>query len=125
MLARQARESCLLPPVPRGLWSGRVGRLRFPGSHGVKIERRRHDAEARETCEQLRNRREGGRNLKHDASLRALSLMPGGEGHGMTTCGSSLEVPDTSPWVFSSKFETWSLKGEALRFCRVAAPSSI
>lgn len=53
-----------------------------------------------------------------------LSLMPGGEGHGMTTCGSSLEVPDSSPWRFPSKFETWSLKGEALRFCRAAAPSS-
>lgn len=43
-----------------------------------------------------------------------LSLMLGGEGHGMTTCGSSLEVPDTSPWVFPSKFETWRLKGGKL-----------
>lgn len=46
--------------------------------------------------------------LPHD-----LSLVPGGEGRGMATCGSSLEVPNASLWVFPSKFETWRLKGGA------------
>ena len=56
--------------------------------------------------------------IVHVMHLRALSPMPGGEGPGMTTCGSSLDVPDTSPWVFPCKFEIWSLKGEVLpRIC--------
>lgn len=50
--------------------------------------------------------------ILHVMRPHALSLMLGGAGHGMTTCGSSLEVPDTSLWVFPSKAETWSLKGK-------------
>lgn len=75
MLTRQTGESCPLPPVSRGLGWGRVGRLRFTGSHGVKIEPWRHDAEARETRGRLLNGREEGGNRACDASGHSLSLM--------------------------------------------------
>lgn len=75
LLPRVTGESCSLPPVSPGLGSGRVGRLRFAGSHSVKIEPWKHDAEARETRERLLNGREGGGNLACDASGYSLSLM--------------------------------------------------
>lgn len=44
----------------------------------------------------------------------------------MATCGLSLEVSDTSAWVFPSKLETWRMEGEGqLRFGKAAAPSLI
>lgn len=75
LLPRGTGESCPLPPVSPGLGSGRVGRLRFAGSHSVKIEPWKHDAEARETRERLLNGREGRGNLACDASGYSLSLM--------------------------------------------------